>query len=262
MIVGDHDNRGAAGIELLDESHDVLAGLAIQVSGRFVSEDDVGRADQRSRDRDPLPFATRELGRFVAHPMGEADLSQSLLCEGPSVAQGHARIEQSIGDVVQRRLSSEEEELLKDEPDVTGPQRRELLVVEIVNVVTGDRDRARCCSVERADHMEERRLPRSRWADDGDQLPSSNIEIEAANCVHGRCARIRFRDVREGENRAVAVRVEGVRRGVGDGLAHGMTTFVPGSSSLEVTSTEPSAYMPASTATSRVAPFPMSIWTA
>ena len=47
--------------ELLEERHDLDAGLRVEVAGRLVGEDDLRLADQRARDRDALLLAAREL---------------------------------------------------------------------------------------------------------------------------------------------------------------------------------------------------------
>ena len=63
--MGDHDDRGAVAVQLLDQSHDLRAGRAVQVARRFVSEDDRGGANQGARDRDPLPLAAPGMIRRI-----------------------------------------------------------------------------------------------------------------------------------------------------------------------------------------------------
>ena len=60
-VVGDHDDRGAVGVELAEERHDRRAGGAVEVAGRLVGEDDRRAPDERPGDRDPLALAAGEL---------------------------------------------------------------------------------------------------------------------------------------------------------------------------------------------------------
>ena len=62
-VVGDHDDRGAGGVELADELHDRCAGGAVEVAGRLVGEHDRRTPDEGPGDRDPLPLSAGELGR-------------------------------------------------------------------------------------------------------------------------------------------------------------------------------------------------------
>ena len=54
LVVGDHEDRGAAGVELADELHDRRAGCAVEIAGRLVGEDDRRASDERARNRHSL----------------------------------------------------------------------------------------------------------------------------------------------------------------------------------------------------------------
>src|SRR5262249_11202334 len=57
-----HQDDGDAGAaQLLEESHDLEAGARVEVAGRLVGQDDLGRGDERARDGDALLLAAREL---------------------------------------------------------------------------------------------------------------------------------------------------------------------------------------------------------
>src|ERR1700722_2335130 len=60
-LVGYDDDRVAVGMEVVEESHDLVAGLGVQVSGGLVGQDDRGLVDQGAGDGDALALAAREL---------------------------------------------------------------------------------------------------------------------------------------------------------------------------------------------------------
>src|SRR5438876_7678489 len=75
LLVRDHDDRDAALVELLKNRHDLDAGSAVEITGRFIRQQDLRIIDQRARNRDPLlltagkltwkmVLATREPDRF------------------------------------------------------------------------------------------------------------------------------------------------------------------------------------------------------
>ena len=64
LVVRDVEHRRPdARVQLLQLGARPGAKLRIQVRERLVEEEDVGLADERPRERDPLPLAARELGR-------------------------------------------------------------------------------------------------------------------------------------------------------------------------------------------------------
>ena len=97
-IVRDDDHRHAGrAIELTQHGHDLGRGLAVEVAGRLVGEQQVGLADEGARDRDPLLLAARQLARQMPGAMRDA---------GPR--EGGARARVLLGErqrpVVERQL--------------------------------------------------------------------------------------------------------------------------------------------------------------
>ena len=84
----------------------------------------------------------------------------------------YPRVQQAVGDVVERRDAGGEVELLEDEPDGTARERR-----TAAGPTAGPRRGRRSSTapagrpVERADEVQHRRLARAGRPDDGDQLP-------------------------------------------------------------------------------------------
>jgi len=95
-LVGDHDDRNASLVQLLEDSHDFNAGPAVQVSGRLIREQDLGVIDQRPRNGDALLLSAGKLtGMMILAPLqtnrsknAVGPLTQLLIAElMPSVEQ-------------------------------------------------------------------------------------------------------------------------------------------------------------------------------
>ena len=72
-VVGDHDGGLALAVEFGEEVEDPVAGLPIEVAGRFVGEEEVGLVNQGAGDGDALPFAAAEFAGAVFEAFAEAE---------------------------------------------------------------------------------------------------------------------------------------------------------------------------------------------
>ena len=73
-VVRDHDDRLAVlAVERLQQVEDLVAGLAIEVAGRLVAQQQRRVGDDRAGDADALLLAAGELPRVVLRAVGEAD---------------------------------------------------------------------------------------------------------------------------------------------------------------------------------------------
>ncbi len=73
-IVGDHHDRLAViAVERLQQIEDLVAGLAIEIAGRLVAEQQRRIGDDGARDADALLLSARQLTRVVVRAIGEAD---------------------------------------------------------------------------------------------------------------------------------------------------------------------------------------------
>ena len=73
-LLGDDDTRDApprCGAAL---THDSLAVHGVESAGRLVGEQQSALADDRTRDRDALAFAARQLVRVAVGPLGDVEL--------------------------------------------------------------------------------------------------------------------------------------------------------------------------------------------
>ena len=166
----DHEDRGAGGVELADELHDRCAGGAVEVPGRLVGEHDRRPPDEGPGDRHPLPLPAGELGGLERRALGEADPFERLVRAPVPLGGGDAGVEQPVGDVLPHRGVFGQEELLEDEPDLPGPQQRQLAVAQPRRVDPTDPDHAAAGPLQRPHDVQERGLARPGGPDDRHQL--------------------------------------------------------------------------------------------
>src|SRR4029077_15523850 len=114
----------------------------------------------RSRDRDPLLLAARELRGAVLAPVGKTDALEQLL--EPGLLGLSSRDRQGQDDVFLGRQHREQVEELKDEADVSTAQLGQLVVSERGDVDSIDLDSAARRLVEAGQDVHQRRLSRAR----------------------------------------------------------------------------------------------------
>ena len=85
LVVGDHDHgqvvRAVQGVEQVEDSPRCRA---VEVSGRFIGEQQGGGLHQRPGDRNPLLLSPRELARPMLAALFQAYLGQQL-CGAPTL---------------------------------------------------------------------------------------------------------------------------------------------------------------------------------
>ena len=122
LLVGDQDDRLPFRVELIEQGQDVLAGLAVEVAGRLIGQQDAGIADQGAGDGDPLLLAAGELVGTVLDPVAQAHalehLGRPLAPRPPAVPrvdQGHLHVPQGTGPAEQlERLKDKADPLVAD----------------------------------------------------------------------------------------------------------------------------------------------------
>ena len=164
-----------------------LGGLGDAERGRgLVEHDDLGVAEERARDRHGLALAAREAGDRDAHrgdagrqlpEQAPALLLHRHLVEGARVVELAA--EEEVGDDVEVVA---ERQVLEDgrDAEVLGLGRAvdgRGLAVELHGALVG--------RVDARDGLDERRLAGAVVADQGDDLVRADVEVDAAEGLHG-----------------------------------------------------------------------------
>ena len=75
-----------AALQLVEQVHDLGAGVAVEVAGRLIGEDQRGFGDERSGDRDALLLSAGQLGRLVVQAIAHPEPLEGGLGAGRAVA--------------------------------------------------------------------------------------------------------------------------------------------------------------------------------
>ena len=129
-LVGDEDDGVALGVEVVEERHDLLAGLGVEVAGGLVGEDDGGTVDQRAGDGDALALAAGELVGLVHHAGAEVDGLEDGLGAFGALGGGRAVVDERQLDVVEGGGAGEQVEGLEDEADLLVADAGQLVIVQ------------------------------------------------------------------------------------------------------------------------------------
>ncbi len=168
----------------------LLARLQVQVPRRLVGEKEDRLSQQRARDRDALLLASRKLVWVMMHPFRQPELIEQICCRvqrhapGGSSNPGRHRHVLDGGELGQQMME------LKDESDVAVAEPRELVRAHAGQLVLPDTNRSRVGAVEPPEQVEQRRLADPGGADDRQDLPPLDPQVELTEDLdrHGRVA--------------------------------------------------------------------------
>ena len=82
-VLGEEHGRTQIGVQPRDRGEHVLRALWVELAGGLVEHEHLGRGDERTRDRAPLPLAARELGRVAVAQVRDAERVEHLLHPPP-----------------------------------------------------------------------------------------------------------------------------------------------------------------------------------
>jgi len=126
IVSYDRSSRAEILIYTLDDFQYKLAGLVVQGSGWFVTQQNVGLLRNSSGDSDPLLFASGELGREVVHTNGESHHIESR----GGIHWVRSDIDYQL-DILEGGQTRDEVIELKDKADVFASEAREFGVVRL-----------------------------------------------------------------------------------------------------------------------------------
>ena len=178
-VVGHHDDgHPLLPVQLVEQLHDLVAGLFIEVAGRFVGQDESRIVRQRPRDRDALAFAARKLRRPVAEPVTEPDplgkLERPLAPDPPR----HPAVDHRNLDVLLHRKVREQIEALKDEADLPVPDRCLLHIRKLADLDILEEVLSAGRHVEHAENIQQRRLAGAGGPDEADEFSAFDRRID------------------------------------------------------------------------------------
>ena len=175
--MGDHE-RGAALHQHLERRVDLLLDLHVDRAGGVVEHEDGGVVEQRARDGDALPLATRQRVAALTHLAVEAFGQRVDEGLGPRRARRGAHelvagVRAAVGDVLAdgRR---EEERFVEHQPH----RRAQAADGQVAHIPAVDQHRALGGVVEARQQASDGRLPAPRPADQCDRLTGSQVQVE------------------------------------------------------------------------------------
>ena len=181
VVRDQHQRRPRFAIEPKEHLDDRLAGLGVEISGRFIGEENLRPMDESPRQRHPLLFAAGELQRIMFETIGQANLREDI--RGFLLPAVFAAEFQRHEHILDRGERGDELEVLKHEahrddcatPRVHPGRARRGLPVEA--------HRARGGVVESGAEAEQRGLAAARGADDRARVARIQREMDVAQ--HG-----------------------------------------------------------------------------
>ena len=161
--------------------------LRIEIAGRFVGEQQARLVDQRPCDGHALLLAAGKLARRVALAIAQPE---DLKCRaGPLEANGATdraggRVVERQADILQRARARQQIEALEHEAEALAADARQFGFVQRGDIDALEQAASAGRPVEAADDGHQRRLARTRRADDGDELAGFDFEVDAAQRLH------------------------------------------------------------------------------
>ena len=169
-IVGDQQQRGAAArAQREHQVDDVAAGLAVEIAGRLVGQQQPRRDDEGAGQRHPLLLAAGELAGIVGRGDGRArrtPSSRRRVAEGvaaPASSSGTATFSSAV--MVGIRWKSWNTMPTRSRRNSASPSSS-----SAVEILAGDRDSPGARPLQPGDHHHHRRLAGAGRADDADRL--------------------------------------------------------------------------------------------
>ena len=115
-------------VQRLEQIQDFIAGLPVEVSGRFVAQQQCRVRDNAARDADALLFAAGERAGIMLRALRQPDHRQRGLHVFPALGLGKMRQQQRQFHVALRRQHRHQIVKLEDESDMPRTPRGERAV--------------------------------------------------------------------------------------------------------------------------------------
>jgi hypothetical protein len=179
LIVRDEHRRHAElTLQPLEERPGLQAKSRVEVGQRFVEEEQLGSARDRTGQRDPLLLATGELGRTALHESLQRQPVTDLRRGLQPLVLRHLLDPQRVGDVVCHRHVREQRVVLEHHRHVSITGRH------VGHVPAAELDPAGGRGLEAGDRTKQSRLAASGRAKQGEELPVGDLQVEIIHGAH------------------------------------------------------------------------------
>jgi hypothetical protein len=163
--------------------HHRFAVFRVEVTGRFVRQQDRRLAGDGAGHGDALLLTARELRRQVLGAMRHADALERGVGALAALGRLHAAIDQRQLDVLEHGEVANQVEALEDEPDLAVADARALRQREVRDLVAVQHVRAFGRRVQQSEDRQQRRLAAARWAGNGDVFALRDFEVDTGQGV-------------------------------------------------------------------------------
>ncbi|KGD37777.1 hypothetical protein DO70_6442 [Burkholderia pseudomallei] len=162
----------------LDLGAHLDAQLRVEVRQRLVEQEQRRVARERAAHRDALPLAARELARLALEQVLDLQHRGDAIDDLLLLVLRHLADVQPERDVLAHRHRRIERVRLEHHRDVA------ILRRQIVDDLIADPDLALRHGLEARDHVEQRRLPAARAADENQELTVLDVDVDALQDGH------------------------------------------------------------------------------
>ena len=180
-VVGDHDDGGPLGVDAAEQAHDAVGGLAVQVAGGLVGDDDLGLVEEGAGDGDALLFAAGELVRHLVGLAAHAYVIQHFrdaLADGLAVFPAGGpedEIEVVLDAAVRQQL-----EVLEHDAEFAA-EVGDVLVADAFEGIAADFAFALFQDILGDHGPDERSLAGADLADDVDEVAGTDFHVKAVD---------------------------------------------------------------------------------
>ena len=182
LRVGHHDDGGAFLVEVGEQVHHLATVLRVEVTCRFVGEDELGVGDDGAGDGHPLLLTARQLLREVVFAMSDVHAGHDGLHTLLALGSRDVHVAQRQFDVLIHIQLINEVETLKHEANVALAELGAVLFLEVADLMAEEFVTALGGVVQEAEDVEQGGLAASRRPHDGDKLAVVDFERNAVQC--------------------------------------------------------------------------------
>ena len=183
-LVRDDDDRHAERlVDLLEQAEDRLRGVRVEGAGGLVAQEVFRPRRQGACDGHALLLTAGELRGIRFRAVGQSDELEQLGGACLRLVALDARDLEREADVAQHRALLEQVEALEDHADVL-PGLEQVAAAELRHVAPVDAHRAGGRPLEEVDAAHERALAGAAQADDAEDLPVLDAEVDFPQCVN------------------------------------------------------------------------------
>ncbi len=178
-IVRDQNNGASLRRKFVKEVENALPGDGIEITGRFVGEDELGIIYQGPSDGDALTLSAGELKGAVVHAFLQAHPEDGCFGALTAFFGGKARINHRELYVFENVEAGQKIEGLEDESDAFVAHFGEFIAAGFAQINAVNCDGAGAGCVQSTQQMHERGFAASAGSDDGGKLTGFEFEIHA-----------------------------------------------------------------------------------